>query len=242
MSDFIIYPAIDLQEGRVVRLKQGNRLKSKAFDLKPAGSATRWIEQGAEWLHVINLDGAFGEDSQENIQAVRKIIAAGKDNISIQLGGGMRSMKSIRSSLSLGVKRVILGTAAVNNPGLMIDALKTFGADKIVLAIDARDGFVHVAGWEDKTKLSPIELASHFIDHGLKTVIFTNIKHDGMQKGVDIKTTQDLADATGLQVIASGGVGSLEDIRRVKMAGLAGVVIGKALYENNFTFSEAVRC
>lgn len=240
MSNFIIYPAIDLHKGRVVRLKQGDRNKSEIYNLDPSQAAKKWINQGAKWLHVINLDGAFGEDSRRNIAALRKIIAIAKDKAAIQFGGGLRSMETIREILSLGVSRVIVGTAAVEHPDLIKKALDTFGPDKIVLGVDARDGFVRVGGWEEKTNITIIELASGFISSGLETIIYTNIKHDGMQNGVDIKTAKELVSATNLEVIASGGVGTLEDIQEVKMAGFSGVVVGKALYENKFTLLEAI--
>ena len=242
MTAFTIYPAIDLRAGQVVRLKQGRRKESKTFDLSPQGAAETWIEQGAEWLHVVNLDGAFGEDSSPNLAALMEILAVASGKASVQFGGGTRSMDNIKQILSLGVNRVILGTAAVENPDLMIQALDTFGPERVVLGIDARDGFVRVAGWEKATEVTPITLADRFIAHRLTTIIYTNVRRDGMETGVDIESTKALASATGLEVIASGGVGTLADIRNVKNAGLPGVVVGKALYEKNFTLSEAIQC
>lgn len=242
MSNFTIYPAIDLNKGQVVRLKQGDRNKSETYNLDPTQAAQKWINQGAKWLHVVNLDGAFGEDSRENLTALKKIIAVGKDKAAIQFGGGLRSMASIREILSLGVSRVIISTAAVDHPDLIKKALGTFGPDKIVLGVDARDGFVRIGGWEGKTNITIIELASRYISCGLETIIYTNIKHDGMQIGVDIKSAKELVRATNLKVIASGGVGTLQDIQDVKMAGFSGVVVGKALYENKFTLLEAIQC
>lgn len=242
MTDFTIYPAIDLKIGKVVRLKQGNRLDSKTFDLSPRVAADTWIAQGASWLHVINLDGAFGEDSSPNLDALEKILSVSIGKASVQFGGGLRSMDGIEQILALGVERIILGTAAVEEPDLLFQALEEFGPDRVVLGIDARDGLVRVGGWEKTTEVTPILLANHFVDRGLKTVIYTNVQRDGMQTGVDIESTKELSSATGLEVIASGGVGSLEDIRKVKEAGLPGVVVGKALYEKNFTLSEAIQC
>ncbi len=242
MRSFTIYPAIDLKAGEVVRLKQGRRQDSKTFDLSPRGAAENWIGQGAEWLHVVNLDGSFGEDSRPNLAALREILAAARGRASVQFGGGMRSIDGIEQILDLGVDRVIIGTAAVENPDLMVQTLRTFGPERVVLGIDARDGFVRVAGWEKATKVTPIALANRFIAHGLKTIIYTNVRRDGMETGVDIESTRELALATGLEVIASGGVGSLADIQKVKAAGLPGVVVGKALYEKNFRLSEAIRC
>jgi phosphoribosylformimino-5-aminoimidazole carboxamide ribotide isomerase len=242
MTSFTIYPAIDLKAGQVVRLKQGQRKDSTIFDVSPTHAAEIWMEQGAQWLHVVNLDGAFGEESQSNLRALKAILSIANDKAKVQFGGGLRSMDTIGEILGLGVTRAILGTAAVENPSLMAEALQTFGPERTVLGIDARDGLVRVAGWEQETMLTPIALARPYLELGLKTIIFTNIRRDGMQTGVDIAGTQKLASATQLEVIASGGVGSLEDIRRVKAADLPGVVVGKALYENTFSLSEAIEC
>lgn len=242
MISFTIYPAIDLKAGQVVRLKQGRRKDLKTFNLAPKAAAETWISQGAAWLHVVNLDGAFGENSSPNLAALEEILSISQGRASVQFGGGLRSMNCIEQIFALGVDRIILGTAAVEKPDLIYQALDKFGPDRVVLGIDARDGFVRVAGWEKATEVPPILLANRFLDIGLKTIIYTNVRRDGMQTGVDIKSTKELANATGLEVIASGGVGSLEDIRKVKEAGLPGVVVGKALYEMNFTLSEAILC
>ena len=242
MKPFTIYPAIDLKAGGVVRLKQGRLKDSKTFDLSPQQAAETWIEQGAEWLHVVNLDGAFGEDSKSNLTALKQILAVARGKGMVQFGGGLRSLEGIEHIIMMGVTRVILGTAAVVNPELMYQALEEFGSDRVVLGVDARDGFVRVAGWEKATEVTPIALVRRYFGSGLKRIIYTNVRRDGMETGVDIESTKELAITTGLEVIASGGVGTLTDIRRVKAAGLAGVVVGKALYEKNFTLSEAMRC
>jgi phosphoribosylformimino-5-aminoimidazole carboxamide ribotide isomerase len=242
MKKFIVYPAIDLKDGKVVRLKQGQRDDSKIFDLSPSQAAEKWIDQGAEWLHVVNLDGAFGENSQPNLGALKSILASAIGKVFIQFGGGLRSIDAIREILDLGVDRVILGTAAVEDATLMHQSVERFGAERIVLGIDARDGLVRVAGWEKGTNVTPVDLVLRYIDKGLKNIIYTNVRRDGMGAGVDIASTKALASATGVDVIASGGVGSLEDIRQVKSAGLPGVVVGKALYENKFKLSEAIAC
>ena len=242
MTPFTIYPAIDLKEGQVVRLRQARRADSKIFDLTPQHAAEMWINQGATWLHVVNLDGAFGEESQPNQAALQAILSVAKGQAKVQFGGGLRSKEVIGDILNFGVSRVILGTAAVEDPTLLADVLKSFGPERIVLGIDARDGLVRVAGWEQETALTPVALASRFLELGLKTIIYTNIRRDGMGSGVDIEGTQALASATRLDVIASGGVGSLEDIRQVKTAGLPGVIVGKALYEKRFSLTEANKC
>ena len=242
MNTFTVYPAIDLLDGRVVRLRQGVQHDSKQFSLTPVQAAEKWINEGATWLHIINLDGAFGKKAEINLHTLREVIRVGRGRALIQFGGGMRSIEIIDAVLSAGVARVILGTAAVENPDLLIMALKTFGSDKIVLGIDAKDGFMQIDGWERNARVTPAELVERFVGEGLKTVIYTNIRHDGMQNGVDVESTKELADTFNLNVIASGGVGRLEDIKNVKSAGLSGVVVGKALYEKQFSLKEAFQC
>ncbi len=242
MNNFTVFPAIDLRSGRVIRLEQGQKEHIKRFGFQPAQAAQQWILQGAAWLHVVNLDGAFGENTQTNLTALEKILAVSEGKASLQYGGGLRSIETIQEVLSLGAARVILGTAAVEQPRLVQDALNAFGAERVVLGLDARDGFIQIKGWEKGTTLTPINLAKQFIPDGLQTIIYTNVRRDGMQGGVDIQGTQQLADETGLSVIASGGVGTLEDIQRVKESGLSGVIVGRALYEKRFTLLEAIKC
>jgi phosphoribosylformimino-5-aminoimidazole carboxamide ribotide isomerase len=242
MKKFTIYPAIDLRSGDVVRLEQGQKDRIKRFDFQPTQAAQHWIEQGASWLHVVNLDGAFGEDARPNLVQLEKIMAITAGQASVQFGGGLRSIEAIREVLSMGVKRVILGTAAVEQPNLIPNAITAFGSERVILGVDAQDGFVQISGWERDTSLTPLALAKRFIPDGLRTVIYTNVRRDGMQRGVDIQGTRALADGTGLKVIASGGVGTLEDIRLVKESGLSGVVVGRALYEQVFTLTEAIKC
>ncbi len=242
MSSFTLYPAIDLREGRVVRLTQGDWDQSTFYQLMPAQAAEGWISQGAEWLHVINLDGAFGKDTRPNLDALAAILRVSAGRASVQFGGGMRSFEAINKALEMGVARVILGTAAVRDPDLMVRALNEFGPEKIVLGIDAKDGVLQVAGWEQATQVTPKAVASRFVEYGLATIIFTNIRRDGMGQGVDVPSTKSLAEALPCEVIASGGVGSLADIKLVKQTRLPGVVVGKALYENAFSLTEAIEC
>jgi phosphoribosylformimino-5-aminoimidazole carboxamide ribotide isomerase len=242
MREFTIYPAIDLHAGQVVRLQQGSRYQMVKYTIDPEAAAVEWVKQGAKWLHVINLDGAFGNNSQSNINALKKIITLSNGSASIQFGGGLRDLASIDHIFSLGVSRVILGTVAVENPDLLRYALRTFGSHKIVLGVDAEDGFVKISGWEEKTHTSPHDLVNEFLKDGLERIIYTNIKHDGMGTGVDIDGSKQIIEDTGLNVIASGGVANLQDIKDVKQAGLDGVIVGKALYEGNFNLSEAFSC
>ncbi len=242
MAEFTIYPAIDLREGRVVRLQQGDRKRETEYDSDPAAIAERWIEKGAAWLHVVNLDGAFGERSRTNLTALQAILRAANGKVRVQFGGGLRDMAIIAHVLRMGVSRVVVGTAAVRNPELMRSALRTFGPDRVILGVDYRDGQVKVSGWEEMSNKTPEELAAEFKKDGLDTMIATNIRRDGMGTGVDVSGARMLAETTGCLVIASGGVGSLDDIHSVRDAGLSGVIVGKALYDGRFSLEEALQC
>lgn len=240
MKPFIVYPAIDLRFGKVVRLRQGKGDQQTVYSQDPGAVAQDWIAQGATWLHVVNLNGAFGEGTQENETAIQKIISAGKEKIKIQLGGGIRTAAQIEAALATGVSRVILGTAVIEDPDFGIEVLERFGGEKIVLGFDAVKQELMTQGWQAKSGVSMSGLAQRFSQAGAKTVIYTNIQKDGMQTGVDWENAKQLAAETGLSVIASGGAASLEDIARVRAAGLAGVIVGRALYEGNFTLKEAL--
>jgi phosphoribosylformimino-5-aminoimidazole carboxamide ribotide isomerase len=242
MENFTIYPAIDLREGRVVRLQQGDRRRETEYDTDPAAVAERWIAGGASWLHVVNLDGAFGERSLTNLTALQAILRAGNGKVRVQFGGGLRDMAVISHVLRIGASRVVVGTAAVRNPELIRSALRTFGPERVVLGVDYRDGQVQVSGWEEMSPQTPEALIADFKKDGLNTVIATNIRRDGMGTGVDISGAQVLVETTGCEVIASGGVGSLDDIQAVRDAGLSGVIVGKALYDGRFSFEEALQC
>ena len=224
----IVYPAIDLRGGRVVRLKEGDPARMTSYSDDPAGTARRWLDMGAHWLHVVNLDGAFGESDDANRAALESILNLGAQ---VQFGGGMRSLDGIERAYGLGVRRVVLGTIAVENPDVVAEALTRFGAERIAVGIDARDGFVRVRGWKESSRISATELALQMQTVGLSTVIFTDVSRDGLGSGLNIAATKELADVSGLDVIASGGVHTIEDVRAVQEAGLAGVIIGRALYE-----------
>lgn len=240
MSEFMVYPAIDLRNGKVVRLRQGKADQQTIYGDDPGAVALDWIEQGAEWLHVINLNGAFGEDTRKNEVAIEKIVAAGKGKVKVQLGGGFRTPAHIRSALSLGVTRVILGTAVIENPDFGEEVLSIFGGDQIAFGLDALGQELMTRGWQSRSGLSLKSLAEKLAAAGARTIIYTNIDNDGMQTGVDLQNTKRLAEKTGLEVIASGGVATLDDIASVRGAGLAGVIVGLALYEGNFTLEEAL--
>ena len=240
MREFNIYPAIDLRFGKVVRLKQGKGDKQTSYANNPLSVAQGFIEQGAEWLHLVNLNGAFGEATHENEAAMQAIVAATNNKVNIQLGGGLREIEQIRTALSWGVSRIIVGTAVIENPSFGITLVKDLGAEKIAFGLDAVGQDLMIEGWQSRSGKKVGELARALAEAGAETLIFTNIKKDGMQTGVDWKTAEQLANETGLRVIVAGGVNSLQDITNVRSAGLAGVIIGRALYEGNFTLREAL--
>ncbi len=239
MTDsFTLYPAIDLREGYVVRLMQGDPDRETQYDHDPLAVAERWRLAGANWLHVVNLDGAFGESGKTNQEALKRILATG---LPVQFGGGLRDLASIRQALDLGVARVVLGTVAVENPTLVATALAEFGPEHIALGIDARDGIVQIRGWQTAAPLLAADLAQQWADQGGRRLIFTDIARDGVGTGINLAATVALAHTTGLQVIASGGVASLDDVRQVRQASLSGVIIGRALYEGHIRLEEALK-
>jgi phosphoribosylformimino-5-aminoimidazole carboxamide ribotide isomerase len=237
MRTWNIYPAIDLRHGRVVRLKQGDPNQETKYADDPLIVARRWQEAGADWLHVVNLDGAFGEQGKENPIALERILTTG---LSVQFGGGLRDLIGVRRALDLGVSRVVIGTAAVKNPALVESALDAFGPEQIALGIDAREGQVHTHGWKQAASMTAVELAQQWAAQGVRWIIFTDVARDGMGSGLNLEATVQLAQETGLHVIASGGVASLEDVRQTFEAGLSGVIIGRALYEGQITLREAL--
>jgi len=236
---FTVYPAIDLRNGKVVRLKEGDPARMTAYSDDTAETARRWLEAGARWLHVVNLDGAFGESDDANHVALRAILDVAKlFEARVQFGGGMRSMNTIKAALSLGVSRVVLGTIAIENPDVVAEALTNFGAERIAVGIDARDGLVQVRGWKEKSETSAIDLALHMRTLGARTIIFTDVSRDGLGSGLNIASTRAMAEASGLDVIASGGVFSLKDVIGARDAHLAGVIIGRALYEGTISATD----
>jgi phosphoribosylformimino-5-aminoimidazole carboxamide ribotide isomerase len=235
-----VYPAIDLRFGNVVRLQQGKAGKQTVYSNNAEAVAQKWIQEGAEWLHVVSLNGAFGEATQKNEEALEKILSSGSGRLKIQLGGGIRTLSEIEKVLSFGVSRVVLGTAVIENPDFGLEALKRFGSKKIAFAMDAVNQELMTLGWQSPSGVSMQSLAKTLADAGAQTLIYTNIQKDGMQTGVDWENAKRLADQTGLAVIASGGTAELADVARVRLAGLEGVIIGRALYEGNFSLKEAL--
>jgi phosphoribosylformimino-5-aminoimidazole carboxamide ribotide isomerase len=242
----IVFPAIDLRRGRCVRLRQGRAEDETVYDEDPAAAASRWVARGAEWLHVVNLDGAFGETAGDagrpiNLQRLVEIQAA-VAGTPIQFGGGIRSLADVDTALKLGATRAIVGTVAVQKPDLVAEAVARFGAERIVVGIDARDGQVATHGWLGTSDTTAIALGREMRSRGVVRVVYTDIARDGMLTGVNLEATAALARETGLQVIASGGVASLEDVARLQAQdGVEGVIIGQALYTGAVSLADAIR-
>ncbi|MBQ6005542.1 MAG: 1-(5-phosphoribosyl)-5-[Selenomonadaceae bacterium] len=232
----IIFPAIDLRGGKCVRLIQGDFDKETVYSDDPQATALKWQNLGAKFLHVVDLDGARA-GSPQNIDAIKKILAAIK--IPIEVGGGIRTLNDAEKLLNLGVRRVILGSVAVENISLVEAAAKKFG-DKIVVGIDARNGFVATHGWEKSSAVKADELAKKIVAAGVKTIIYTDISKDGMLSGVNAETFAELQKFSGAEIIASGGVKSIEDIRALKAAKISGVIVGKAIYTGALDLKSAI--
>jgi phosphoribosylformimino-5-aminoimidazole carboxamide ribotide isomerase len=233
-----IFPAIDLRQGRVVRLRHGDPNQQTVFSDDPTAVARQWAGAGTKWLHVVNLDGAFEETTaaQANLDALRQITAVGPQ---VQFGGGLRSLADVARALELGVSRVILGTMAVERPDILQAALTQFGPERIVVGLDARDGKVAIRGWQEESGLEVTAVGQQMRQMGLTTALHTDIGRDGDLRGVNGPASSALAQATGLQVIASGGVSSLADVRALlSLPGICGVIVGRALYEGRVTVAE----
>lgn len=232
METFVVYPAIDLRRGQVVRLKMGDPNQQTVYGIDAGEVAARWLEAGAGWLHVVNLDAAFEEEDSENRAALVEILRIAINyNARVQLGGGLRTIEAIRQAIDLEVARAILGTVAVQDPAVLAAALQSWGPERVAVSLDGRDGKVSVRGWKEDTALEGLELALQCRALGLKWLVYTDIARDGMGRGINLARTAQIAAASGLQVIASGGVNSLEDIQEAKASGLAGAIVGRALYD-----------
>lgn len=235
----IIIPAVDIRQGKCVRLLQGRQDAETIFSDDPAAMAVRWAEIGARLIHVIDLDGAFNQRPQ-NLQAIKKII--GTIDVPIQVGGGIRDMKTIREYMALGIGKVIIGTESIRNPDLVKRAAQDF-PDRVVVAIDARNGKVAIEGWTETTRVSAVDLAKKFEDCGVSAINFTDIHRDGMQTGPNIDQTRRLAEAVTVPVVASGGVSTLKDIENLlplETVGVTGVITGKALYSGSLDLKAAI--
>jgi len=234
-----IYPAVDILKGKAVRLKQG-RADDVTMYGQPLEMAQRWFNSGAQWLHVVDLDGAFG-GAPSNHDVIAQIARA-LPKLRVQVGGGIRSMAVMENLFAAGVQRAVLGTSAVNDPKFTREALKRYG-DRIAIGIDARDGIARVSGWTETSQIGAIDLARKLEQDGAKLVIYTDISRDGVLVGPNTESLKQMIDGTGLNVIASGGVSKLEDVRTlaaIRHTRLDGVIIGKALYEQLLTLEEAL--
>ena len=235
----ILFPAIDLKEGLAVRLEQGDMARATVFNRDPAEQARIFAAQGFQYLHLVDLDGAFAGRPM-NAAAVERILAAVQ--IPVQLGGGIRDRATIEAWLGKGVTRVIIGTAAVRNPALVKEAAGAFPG-RIVVGLDARDGKVAVEGWAATAELSALELARRFEDAGVAAIVYTDVARDGMLKGLNLDATVALADAVSIPVIASGGLASIDEVRALLAARaqkLAGAIVGRALYDGRLDAAEAL--
>jgi phosphoribosylformimino-5-aminoimidazole carboxamide ribotide isomerase len=237
----LIIPAIDLKDGRCVRLKQGDMNDATVFSEDPAGMARHWLDQGAARLHVVDLNGATA-GKPKNEAGIKAILSAIDGRIPVQLGGGIRDLDTIERYLDLGVSYVIIGTAAVKNPGFLQDACTAFSGH-IIVGLDAKDGKVAVEGWSKITGHDVLDLAKKFEDYGAEAVIYTDIGRDGMLSGVNIEATVKLARTLRVPVIASGGLTGLPDIEAlcaVEAEGISGVITGRAIYEGTIDFRQAL--
>lgn len=231
-----IYPAIDIIDGKAVRLSQGKFDDVTVFNENPVDAAGDWVNSGATYIHLVDLDGArYGKSFV--IDIIKNIKKA--YDIPVQTGGGVRTMEDINLRINAGADRIIIGTAAVKNPELVKSAVEKYG-DKIAVGVDAKNGMVAISGWEEVSDISAVDLCLKMKDYGVKTVIYTDISKDGMMSGPNIEATKELIDKTGLDVIASGGVSQFKDVENVANINSSGVIIGKALYNGALDLKEVI--
>ncbi len=233
----LIFPAIDIKNGQCVRLKQGKFEDVTVYSNDPLSMAERFLQAGATHLHVVDLDGARMGNGY-NKEAIKALVE--QYPLKVQTGGGIRTMRDVEEKLSMGVERVILGTVAVSNPEIVKEAVKIYG-EKIAVGIDALNGRVAVQGWEKVSDVSALDLCFQMKEFGVKTIIYTDISKDGMMVGPNIEATKEIIEATGLQVIASGGISSMVDLERAQKAGAYGAIIGKAIYQGSLSLADVIR-
>jgi phosphoribosylformimino-5-aminoimidazole carboxamide ribotide isomerase len=235
----ILFPAIDIRGGKAVRLTQGDYERETQYDDDPAVAARRWVDGGARWLHVVDLDGARAGEPV-NLEHVRRIVAS--VTVPVQLGGGLRDSKKIEEAFSSGVERVVLGTAAVRDPE-MAEAIAAAHGERVVASVDARSGKVAAEGWTEASDLGATDVIAELARRGLRRFVYTPVDVDGLMEGPDLDSLREVAETTDAEVIYSGGVGSLEDLGAIAGLGLdnvEGVIVGRALYEQRFTVAEAL--
>ncbi len=237
----IFLPAIDVRGGKCVRLLQGRNDAVTVYGDDPLAVAAGWVAQGASWLHLVNLDGAFGRASGNLDVAARLVREAGA---SVEFGGGIRSLDDIAWAIGTGVRKVVLGTIAFEDEALLSAALDRFGEEKVVVAVDAREGSVTTRGWTRPTGIPVVQAAARLEALGVRELLYTDVSRDGMLSGPDLVTLRRLVEETGVRVVASGGVSSLDDLKSLaalNLPRLSGVIVGKALYEGKFTVSDALK-
>jgi len=236
----VVIPAIDIKNGRCVRLKQGQMSKETVYSDLPEDMAARWYNEGAERLHIVDLDGAV-ERRPVNTGIVKKIVKAVP--IPVQLGGGIRDLQTIKSYIDMGIEQIILGTAAFKDPGFITTACEKFSG-RIILGIDANEGIVAIEGWTQETDISPIEMARRYESSGISSIIYTDIKRDGMCTGPNIEATINLAESISVPVIVSGGISGIHDVERIlslERYGVTGLITGRALYEGTLSLADAIK-
>ena len=233
----ILFPAIDIKNGQCVRLRQGSFQDVLVYSDSPLKIAKEWEAAGASFIHMVDLDGALLGHSV-NDDVIKSIVSEVK--IPVQVGGGIRTIKDIENKLNLGVERIIIGTKAVKDPAFIKEAVTTFGSNRIVIGIDAKEGMVAIEGWEKISELNAINLALEVKKMGVNTIVYTDISKDGMLQGPNIPHTKELAEVTGMNIIASGGVTSLKDLEMLEEVNIYGAIIGKALYEKRIDLKTAV--
>lgn len=233
-----LYPAIDMKDGRCVRLTQGLFDNVKVYSEDPGETAKTWVSKGADFLHLVDLDGALAGRSV-NEPVIRRILEAVE--VPVQVGGGIRNRETAERMLDLGVRRVIIGTRAVKEPEFVKGLVETFGPEKVVVGVDARNGMVAVEGWEKVSQMTALDLCLQMRGCGVRHVVYTDISRDGMLSGPNVAATRKLTEETGMDIIASGGVSSMEDLQELFDQGITGAIIGKALYEKRLDLEEAVR-
>ena len=231
-----IYPAIDIIDGACVRLVQGDYSQKTKFADDPCEIAMRWQNEGGEFIHIVDLDGARNGE-MPNFDLIVRI--ADKLNIPIEVGGGVRNMECVEKYLDNGVNRVIIGTSALSNPDFVKEAVTKYG-ERVVVGIDAKNGMVAVNGWEEVSNTSAIDLAKQMEKIGVKTIIYTDIATDGMLKGPNLKAMEEMTEAVSIDVVASGGVSSVDDIEKLKGTGVEGAIVGKALYTDTLCLNDAI--
>jgi phosphoribosylformimino-5-aminoimidazole carboxamide ribotide isomerase len=232
----ILYPAIDIRGGRCVRLIEGDFGRETAYDPDPAAAARRWVDAGAEWLHVVDLDGAV-EGTPVNRAAVERIRAAVE--VPIQLGGGLRSLTDLEAAIAAGINRAVLGTIALRDPELVISAVARWG-DHIAVALDSRDGRLATDGWMGQTEARAVEVARRLARARVRHFIYTDIRRDGTLAGPNVEGLRELSEAVDSDVIASGGISSIDDIMAVSAAGASGAIVGRAIYDGRIDLQEAI--